>query len=234
MNLQEQIVALLLEQFPGTRKDGLTQLAAAICLQVETEDQAKEIVGKLTADKVSKFVNDWRSAADAENAKAVKTREDALKAKYNFVEKQQQQQQQQQQNQDGGAITLDAIKQLIQEQMKGVQDSITSITAANTAADRRKLYVAELDNAKIQGKTRDMLLKNFDRVNNFGSEDDFATFLTDAKEDIAALAQETVNTTLQQQKPLFGAVNKEGVSSGVADYIAAQQATEKPLTGKEV
>ena len=237
MNLQEQIVALLLEQFKGVRKDGLTQLAAVISLQVENVEEAKEVVGKLTADKVSKFVTDWRSAADAENAKAVKTREDALKAKYDFVEKgQQQQQQQQQQNQEtSGAITLDAIKQLIQAEMKGVQDSITSIQSGNIAADRRKLFVAELDNAKVQGKTREMLLKNFDRVNNFASEEDFTTYLTDAKADIAALAQETANIELQtHEKPIYGAVNKDGISSGVADYIAASTAKEKPLTGKEV
>lgn len=235
MNLQEQIVALLLEQFKGVRKDGLTQLAAVISLQVENVEEAKEVVGKLTADKVSKFVTDWRSAADAENAKAVKTREDALKAKYDFVEKGQQQQQQQQNQETSGAITLDAIKQLIQAEMKGVQDSITSIQSGNIAADRRKLFVAELDNAKVQGKTREMLLKNFDRVNNFASEEDFTTYLTDAKADIAALAQETANIELQtHEKPIYGAVNKDGISSGVADYIAASTAQEKPLTGKEV
>ena len=236
MNLQEQIVALLLTQFQGVRKDGLNQLAAVISLQVENVEEAKEVVGKLTADKVSKFVTDWRSAADAENAKAVKTREDALKAKYDFVEKGQQQQQQQQQNQEtSGAITLDAIKQLIQAEMKGVQDSITSIQSGNIAADRRKQFVAELDNAKVQGKTREMLLKNFDRVNNFASEEDFTTYLTDAKADIAALAQETANIELQtHEKPIYGAVNKDGISSGVADYIAASTAQEKPLTGKEV
>ena len=91
------------------------------------------------------------------------------------------------------------------------------------------------DSAKIEGKTRDVMLKNFDRANTFASDEDFNSYLTEAKGDIAALAQERADAGLQgHDKPIFGAVNKEGVSSGVADYIKAQTESKTALTGKEV
>ena len=64
--LQEQILALLVAKFQGVRKDGLQHLAAAIGLQVATIEEANGVVDKLTADKVSQYVTDWRKVADAE------------------------------------------------------------------------------------------------------------------------------------------------------------------------
>ena len=77
MNLLEEILALLKTQFPGVREDGLQQLAAGISLQVATKEEAAEIVGKITADKVQQFVKDWRSKADAEIGKANQTYENS-------------------------------------------------------------------------------------------------------------------------------------------------------------
>lgn len=77
--LQEQILALLVAKFQGVRKDGLQHLAAAIGLQVATIEEANGVVDKLTADKVSQYVTDWRKVADAEISKANQTYENSLK-----------------------------------------------------------------------------------------------------------------------------------------------------------
>ena len=61
--LQERILALLVAKFQGVRKDGLQHLAAAIGLQVTTEEEANQVVDKLTADKVSAFVTETRRLA---------------------------------------------------------------------------------------------------------------------------------------------------------------------------
>lgn len=233
--LQEQILALLVAKFQGVRKDGLQHLAAAIGLQVATIEEANGVVDKLTADKVSQYVTDWRKVTDAEISKANQTYENGLKEKYDFVEKGTQTPPTPPTPPAGGEITLDAISKLIDEKLSGVQSSITEINANKAAASRRELFVAELDNAKIEGKTRDVMLKNFDRANTFASDEDFNSYLTEAKGDIAALAQERADAGLQgHDKPIFGAVNKEGVSSGVADYIKAQTESKTALTGKEV
>jgi hypothetical protein len=69
---------------------------------------------------------------------------------------------------------------------------------------------------------------------SFKDDEDFNGYLKNETEAIGKLAQETANEKLsQQQQPIFGAVNKEGISEGVASYIAAK--AEKPtLQGKEL
>lgn len=234
--LQEKILALLVARFQGVRKDGLQHLAAAIGLQVATEEEANQVVDKLTADKVSAFVTEWRRSADAEISKANQTYESSLKEKYDFVEKGKQTPPGEQQTppDTGGAVTLDAISKLIEDKLKGVQDSITTLNADKVADSRRKLFVAKLDEAKVEGRQREMMLRNFDRINTFANDDDFNNYMTEAQGDIAALQQERADQGLQgHEKPLFGAVNKEGISSGVAEFIK-ERTESKTLTGKEV
>ncbi len=236
MNLIEEILALLKAQFSGVREDGLLQLAAAIGLQVENKEQATEIVGKLTADKVDNFVKDWRKKADAEIAKANQTFENGLKEKYNFVEK----------GKPsptptppptppapGGAITLEQIKELIHSEMSGVQQSITDINATRVAAEREARFVKALDESGIKGKTRDLLLEGF-KVRAFKDDAEFEGFMTTQGTELAALAQEQADKgLLNGGKPIFGAVNENGISKSVADYIASK-GSENPLSGKQI
>jgi len=85
--MKEKILALLTAQFSGVRKDGLNHIANVLAFQVDTEEKAKEVVGKLTADQINSFITDWRKEADAEVSKANKTYEDGLRKKYDFTEK---------------------------------------------------------------------------------------------------------------------------------------------------
>lgn len=236
MNLTEEILALLKTQFPGVREDGLQQLAASLSLQVATKEEAAEIVGKFTADKVQQFVKDWRSKADAEIGKANQTYENSLKEKYDFVEKGKQTPPATTTQPATGELTLDSVKALIAEQMQGIQQSITSITDTKLAETRRGMFIAALDKAKLEGSKRELLLDNFGRM-TFKDDADFNGFMTAQAAHIATLAQEEADRNLQNHDaPIFGAVNKEGVSQGVADFIAQRAAeNSKPvLTGREV
>lgn len=237
MDLISEILSLLKAQFSGVREDGLQQLAAAIGLQVATKEEATEIVGKLTADKVEKFVKDWRSKADAEISKATQTNEARLKEKYDFVDKQKPTPTPPQPTPPAdGQLTLEQVKALIAEQMQGVQQSITSITDDKIAETRKATFVAALDKAKLEGSKRNLLLDNFGRM-TFKDDADFNSFLEAQTAQFATLAQEEADKELlNHDKPIFGAVTKDGVSQGVADYIAQRAAeSEKPnLTGKAV
>lgn len=237
MNLTEEILALLKTQFPGVREDGLQQLAASLSLQVATKEEAADVVGKFTADKVQQFVKDWRSKADAEIGKANQTYEASLKEKYDFVEKGKQTPPTQTPTQPSAdEFTLDSVKALIAEQMQGIQKSIASINDSKVAETRKGMFVAALDKAKLEGSKRELLLDNFARM-TFKDDADFNGFMSSQAAHIATLAQEEADRNLQNHDaPIFGAVNKEGVSQGVADYIAQQAAeNSKPvLTGREV
>ena len=237
--LQLAILALLQSKFAGVRKDGLQQLAAVISVQVANEEEANEVVGKLTADKVSKFVTDWRKTTDAEIAKANKTHEDGLRRKYDFKEKEAPGDPKPGEGTPptGGALTADAIRAIIREETKSIREGYDGLRAEKTTATRREQFVARLDAAKIEGKQRDMLLRSFDRAaTTFKDDEDFNGYLTEMQGDIDALAQEQSDNELRNhEKPIFGAVNKDGISAGVADYIASQQSSASPtLTGKEI
>ena len=60
MDKLKMILALLVAKFPGVRKDGLNMLARLMALQMETEDEAKAAVERLTRDGVDAFVRDFR------------------------------------------------------------------------------------------------------------------------------------------------------------------------------
>lgn len=241
MTLVEQILALLVTTFQGVRKDGLNQLARSLALTVKTEDEAKEVVGKLTADQVKAFVSDWRKDADAEITKANQTYENGLKAKYDFVEKK---------NPDNGgtppaptgALDTKTVQEMITNAVKaatqGLQTEVANLKGSAVTANRRETLVKELADAPESFKTR--VLKDFDRMaalGGFSDENAFNEYLTETKNDVAAFGQELADRGLSlHEKPVLGSPNKDGVSAGVESYIQAKaaEAENKGLSGKEV
>lgn len=228
----EEILALLTTKFKGARKDGLETLAASISLQCETKEEAEAIIDKLSDEKVKGFITDWRKKADAEISKATATHEKGLRDKFNFVEKPAETKKEDKPTEEpAGAITLEAIGKLIDERMAG---AIATVRGEQAAKDYRATFEAEIDKAGIKGHQRDMMLRNFDRANTFKTADEFNTYLQEAKGDIEAIQQEQANSGLGGAgKPLFGAVNKEGVSAAVTDYLAGKS-DENKLSGKQL
>ena len=88
MDKMKMILALLVAKFPGVRKDGLNMLARMMALQMETEDEAKAAVERLTRDGVDAFVRDFRSDVDKEVSDGTRTFEENLRRKFDLVEKQ--------------------------------------------------------------------------------------------------------------------------------------------------
>lgn len=236
MELNE-IVALLETQFPGVRKDGLNQLARVIAMQVNTKEEATGIAGKLTAEAVAKFVADWRKDADAEIDKANKTREENLRKKYDFVEKN---------PEDGGtppapAGALDAatvqtmITNAVKEATKGLQSEVMSLQSAAVTAHRREELVKVLGN-DVPESFKATVMDGFEG-RTFADEKAFSEFLDKTKANVATFTQELADEGLSlHEKPVFGSPNKNGVSAGVESYIQAKaaEAENKGLGGKEV
>lgn len=247
----EAILALLAAAFPGVRRDGLQQLAAVIGIQCSNQEEATQAVGRLTADKVAKFVNDWRKAADAEIGRANATYEANLRRKYDFAEKHTQERQATATSQQTPAtatgtalaatqedkpVTASMIKQMIADQFKPLQAELARVNADREAATRRELFVTELDKAKVSGAARDMLLRDFERVKaTFANAEDFQGYLSEKQGDFKALAQAAADKGLADTpKPMFGAVNEQGISQATADYIKSLAAPQPAFQGKEL
>jgi hypothetical protein len=219
------------------RKDGLNHLAGALSLQVTTEEEANTVVGRLTADRVNQFIADWRREADAEITKANRTHEDGLKKKYDFVEKKPgAKEDPPPANVPEGALDAAAAQKIFTDSVntaiKPLLDEIAALKGSAVGAERRKMLEKEL--ANIPEGYRGKVLKDFDRM-TFKDEDGFNEYLGDTKKDVAALTQELSDKGLSGfGKPLFGAVDVEGVSAGVQNYIKEKTGSEKALTGKEV
>lgn len=232
----EDILALLQTKFAGARKDGLEQLAGAIALQCTTKEEAQAIIDKLSDEKVKGFITDWRKKTDAEISKATATHEKSLRDKYDFAEKTHEEGDGgagdggQKKTPAGGELTLEAIGKLIDQRLEGV---VTTFSAKEAAKGYRATFEQEMDKAGVKGRQREMMLRNFDRANAFKTPDEFNAYLVEAQGDIDAIKQEQADAGLSgQAKPIFGAVNKDGVSTAVEQFLTAKK--ENPLSGKEV
>lgn len=235
--MEQRILALLLAAFAGVRKDGLNQLARSLALQVDTEEQATDVVGKLTADKVNKFVSDWRREADAEISKANKTYEDGLKNKYDFVEKQKPAPTPS--PAPTGELTLEAIQKLMTEAATKATapllDEIATLKGSKIAANRRDELV-KIFGENVPEYYKNAVLEGFEG-RTFADDNAFNEYLNKQKEGVATVTQELADKGLAGfAKPVFGTVNKEGVSTGVASYIQekAEEAKGNGLGGKEI
>lgn len=233
----EEILALLQTKFVGARKDGLEQLAGAIALQCTTKDEAQAIIDKLSDEKVKGFITDWRKKTDAEISKATATHEKSLRDKYDFAEKTNHEggdggagEGGEKKTPAGGELTLEAIGKLIDQRLEGLQNTFS---AKEAAKGYRATFEQELDKAGVKGRQREMMLRSFDRANTFKNADEFNAYLAEAQGDIDAIKQEQADAGLGgQAKPIFGAVNKDGVSTAVEQFLTAKK--ENPLSGKEV
>ena len=243
--MKEKILALLEQNFPGVRKDGLNHLAATMALTVATEEEATQIVGKLTADNVNKFVTDWRKEADAEIDKANRTREANLRAKYDFVEKQS--------IPDptdtptptaptGGAGGLkpediqNLIVNSIKEATQGLQKEIQNLKGSAITTTRRE-QLLKVFTDQTPKPFKDTILDAFES-RTFDNDEAFQQYLTKTKESVAQLTQEIADKGLgSHERPILGKPNKDGVSSGVEEYIQAkakEASGEAGLVGKKI
>ena len=234
--IKEQILALLLATFAGVRKDGLNHLANSLSLTVKTDEEAKEVVGKLTADQVKQFVSDWRREADAEITKANKTYEDGLKDKYDFVEKKPGGSTP---PAPGGTLDADSIQKMMNEAaeraVKGLQTEIADLKGSAVTATRREALVSVFGE-NVPSSYKNAVLEGFEG-RTFADENAFNEFLNKTKEGVATFTQELADKGLSlHEKPVFGSVNKDGVSTGVESYIQAKadEAKNEGLGGKQV
>lgn len=241
---KEKLLALLIQQFAGVRKDGLNNLASSLALTVSTEEEAEQVVGKLTADTVNQYVTDWRKEVDAENNKASQTRENNLRAKYNFVDKQEHQDPNPQDPppspHGGGGFNPEDIQKLIvnsvKEATQGLQNEIQSLKGSAVTANRREALL-KVFNDQTPEPFKEAVLETFE-LRTFENDEAFAEFANKTKENVAVLTQEIADKGLGgHTPPIFGKANSSGVSSGVLDYIEAKKAEangEAPLGGKKL
>lgn len=230
----EQILALLVAKFQGVRKDGLAQIARTIMLQATTEEEAQAIIDKLDDTKVKAVVTDFRKEVDKEVSEANKTYEGNLKKKFNFVPVDDPGKEDPNKKPDPNDVAA-IVKAAVAEAVKPFQEKLSGFEGQQVTKTRLQ-QLEGLFGEKTPESYKTKVLKDFNRM-NFKTDEAFNEYLSETQTDLDAFNQELANNGLGQHgKPAFNQQrNKEGISSGVADYIADQKASqETALGGKEV
>jgi alpha-galactosidase/6-phospho-beta-glucosidase family protein len=197
--MKEKILALLQAQFAGVRKDGLNHIANVLSFQVDTEEKAKEVVGKLTADHVNSFIADWRKEADAEISKANKTYEDGLRKKYDFTEKKTEPANPTQPEPDkAGNFDAAAFQKMFNESMekivKPLQETIASLKGEKTKETRLQALndkLKDCNDANLKAKA----LKDFARM-TFDTDEAFNEYLAETEADVKTANQNVADSGL--------------------------------------
>ena len=229
--MKKTILALLVAKFQGARKDGLNVLAGILALQASTEDEAKALVEKITDAQVNEFIKDYRKEVDKEVSESNKTFETNLRKKYDFKEKEVEPGNKPSENQNDIAAI---VKEAVAAAVKPFEEKLSSYETKNIANSRLAKLNEKLKECKDE-TFKAQTLKDFARM-KFETDDEFAEYLKDKETDIETANQNVANAALggASGKPLFAQKGDDGISKGVADYVASQKPEANAFTGKEV
>ena len=229
--MKKTILALLVAKFQGARKDGLNVLAGILALQASTEDEAKALVEKITDAQVNEFIKDYRKDVDKEVSESNKTFETNLRKKYDFKEKEVEPGNDPPKNPNDIA---EIVKAAVAAAVKPFEEKLSGYETKNIADSRLAKLNEKLNECKDE-TFKAQTLKDFARM-TFANDDDFTQYLNDKTADIATANQNMANAALggASGKPLFAQKGDDGISKGVADYVASQKPEANAFTGKEV
>ena len=229
--MKKTILALLVAKFQGARKDGLNVLAGILALQASTEDEAKALVEKITDAQVNEFIKDYRKDVDKEVSESNKTFETNLRKKYDFKEKEVEPGNDPSKNPNDIA---EIVKAAVAAAVKPFEEKLSGYETKNIADSRLAKLNEKLNDCKDE-TFKAQTLKDFARM-TFANDDDFTQYLNDKTADIATANQNMANVALggASGKPLFAQKGDDGISKGVADYVASLKPENNELSGKEV
>lgn len=189
--MKEKALALLVEKFPGARKDGLGHLASALSLQVTTEEEARALVENLTKEQVNEFIKGFRADVDREVSESNKTFENTLKSKYDFVEKGKTDPKPNDGN-DNDIATI--VANAVAEAVKPFKEQLDKYEQGGIEKTRLQMLEQKLSACKDE-TFKAQTLKDFARM-SFSSDEDFNEYLSSKESDIASANQSISNSRL--------------------------------------
>ena len=231
MNYQ-QILALLVAKFTGVRKDGLEQMARTIALQCANEEEAKNLVEKITDAQVNDFVKEYRKMVDKEVSDSNKTFEANLKKKFDLVEKKKEPEPKEEVNEPKEGDIAAIVAKAVAGAMQPLQERLDKYEKGEVGKSRLQALQDKLSACKDE-TFKAQTLKDFGRMS---SEEAFNEYLTEKEADIKTANQSLANETLSGAAgaPQFSQKNESGVSQAAAAYIASQKPDANSFSGKEV
>lgn len=222
--MNEKILALLAAKFAQARKDGLQQLARSLALQAADEAEAQALIDKLTSDKVTDFIKEWRREVDAEVTSSNKTYETNLKGKYDFVEKKTPGNPKADDPNDISGL----IQRSVEAALKPLQDKINKFETGKTTDTRKQTLEAKLKDAPAAFKKT--IMNGFGKM-QFESDEEFNEFISETETGLAEMNQENVNSGLsgfpRPEVPAGGDISKAKVTDDIKEWAGADKKEQK-------
>lgn len=169
--MKEKVMELLEQKFAGVRKDGLNLMAGVIAMGVNTEDEAKAAVEKITVEQVNAYVQDWRKSADSEITKSNQTYDKTMREK---IEKELAEKMKL--NPPDPNNIQELINEAVKQATEGISNELATIKAQSQKEERAKLIS---DTAKKLGIS-DVFMKHF----HIGENDDVEKVLSEYKQEL--------------------------------------------------
>ena len=228
------ILALLIAAFgdvSGVRKDGLTNLARGLSLQVTNDEEAKAIVDKLTEAQVIGFCRGYRQDVDKEVTESNKTLEANIRKKFNIKDDTNTEPGGDGDGKDDIAAIVKAAVDAALAPMKETIDGFKAKEVGKTRLQALEDALKECKDENFKAQT----LKDFGRM-SFASDDDFNEYLSGKTADAKAANQRVADDALRDGgAPLFSQKEAEtGVSKGVTEFIKSQSPEGDAFAGKTV
>lgn len=196
--MKEKLLALLIAQFSGVRKDGLAHLAGALALNVTTEEEAQALVGKLTKDQVDTFIKDFRAGVDKEVTESNSTFKANLEKKYDLVEKGNPNPDPNKKTDPNKPDDLDAkLEAMLEAKLAPVQKELEGYRSGRIAETRLQRLTDKLSACKNEAfKTK--ALKDFSYM-RFESDEHFDEYLTETENNVTSFNQSITDADLSKQ-----------------------------------
>lgn len=223
-SMNEKLLALLVAKFAQARKDGLQQLARSLAIQVADEAEAQALVDKLTSDKVTDFIKEWRKEVDSEVSNSTKTFESNLKSKYDMVEKK-----------TPGTPKADdpndiagLVQRSVEAALKPLQEKISKFESGKTTDTRKQTLELKLKDAPAAFKKT--VLNGFGKM-QFETDEEFNEFIAETESGLAELKQESVDNGLngfpRPGVPAGGDISKAKVTEDIKEWAGTDKKEQK-------
>lgn len=177
----EKLIALLKGKFKGVRPDVVEQLALIISMTAKDEEAVKQVVDGLTSTEIENFGKKFQSTLDKERTNAIKTNEENLREKFDFVEKGKNPKEKSEGGQEQGGEKEDGLKKEINE-LKEIVKSFSE--------ERKRTSLLEKASKMLEEKGVD---KNYSTAilagRSFSSEEEITTFVEETEKGYSAFVE---------------------------------------------
>lgn len=189
MTITENLISLLGQKFPQARKDGLKHLAHLLALQVTQETEIQALVEKISEEKVTEFIKEWRKEVDGEVTKSTKSFEENLRAKYDLNPKQPNQLNPKTESNDVATLIAQAVKSAVEP----LQTELASLKISKEIQTRKQTLETALKD--IPQGLKQFALNQFERM-KFDTDEDFTAFVTQTQNELKKAQQEAVSSAV--------------------------------------